>query len=39
MNKDRVERVSARLSVSKKDVKLQPRNVFRFRHFRHSSAF
>lgn len=39
MNKDKIEGVSVRMSVSKKDVNLQPRNVFRFGHFRHSSAF
>jgi len=39
MKKDKVEGVSVPVSVSEKDVNLQPRNAFRFRHFRHSSAF
>ncbi len=39
MNKDRIERVGVRASLSKKDLKLQTRNGYRLGHFRHSRAF
>jgi len=39
MNTDKIESISVDVRVSKQiDVKLETRNVFHFRHFRHSSA-